>query len=414
MDTELRQRAKPVPEPVPAPNLAAGITAKAPAVEEHPSGKESHGKAIQILRGVSFAIFFISSVITVHLTQLVGAPLYWINRDLFYDYMAVTKQFFSVTVTTMTYWWGPTTIRISGDESVTGQIRKTKDGRVEFDFPERMVMIANHQIYTDWIYLWWVGYANKQRMDGYIYIILKESLKYIPILGTGMMFYGFIFMSRKMSVDQPRMAHRLQKLSETHTDPQGNAYRNPMWLLLFPEGTNLSGNGRRKSAAWAQKMGYKDPEHILLPRSTGMYFCLSELKGSVEYVYDCTVAYEGIPRGRYGEDYFSLSSTYFQGQAPKSVNFHWRRFRVADIPLETPEAFDQWTRDRWYEKDAIMEQYMSTGRLPATPQTKGGDQPEYIETEVRTKYPWEMLQVFSVVGTCYLLYRIVVQFLARF
>ena len=68
MDAELRQRAKPVPDPVPAPNLAAGITAKAttkvPAGEEHPSGKESHGKAIQILRGVSFAVFFLSSCVT--------------------------------------------------------------------------------------------------------------------------------------------------------------------------------------------------------------------------------------------------------------------------------------------------------------------------------------------------------------
>ena len=119
-------------------------------------------------------------------------------------------------------------------------------------------------------------------------------------------------------------------------------------------------------------------------------------------------------RGKFGEDYFTLSSTYFQGHAPKSVNFHWRRFRVADIPLETPEVFDQWMRDRWYEKDAIMEQYISTGRLPATPQSKSVDQPEYIETEVRTKYPWEMLQVFSVVGTCWFLCRIGSRFLTRF
>lgn len=68
MDTELRQRVKPVPEPlpdpVPAPNLAAGLTTKAPTIEKHPSGKESHGTAIQLLRSVSLAIFFLTSVIT--------------------------------------------------------------------------------------------------------------------------------------------------------------------------------------------------------------------------------------------------------------------------------------------------------------------------------------------------------------
>jgi len=140
-----------------------------------------------------------------------------------------------------------------------------------------------------------VGYANNPRMHGHIYIILKESLKWLPLAGTGMMFYGFIFLSRKMAVDQPRMAHRLKKLKTVHTGPGGEQYLDPMWLLLFPEGTNLSGNGRAKSAKWAEKIGVKDPEHVLLPRSTGTYFCLSELKGTVEYVYDCTVAYEGVP-----------------------------------------------------------------------------------------------------------------------
>lgn len=132
-------------------------------------------------------------------------------------------------------------------------------------------------------------------MHGHVYIILKESLKYIPIIGAGMMFYGFIFMSRKMAVDQPRMAHRLRKLKTTHVSPTGKTYLDPMWLLLFPEGTNLSDNGRVKSAQWAGKSGVKDMEHVLLPRVSGIYFCLSELKGTVDYVYDCTVAYEGVP-----------------------------------------------------------------------------------------------------------------------
>ena len=84
----------------------------------------------------------------IHLTQLIGAPLYWINRELYYSYMAVTKQSFALTTITMTYWWGPTVIRISGDASVAGQLRKTEDGRAEFAFPERMILIANHQVLT--------------------------------------------------------------------------------------------------------------------------------------------------------------------------------------------------------------------------------------------------------------------------
>jgi lysocardiolipin and lysophospholipid acyltransferase len=133
-------------------------------------------------------------------------------------------------------------------------------------------------------------------MHGHIYIILKESLKYIPIMGQGMMFYGFIFMSRKWESDKPRLAHRLGKLKERHSGPlSGSQGLDPMWLLIFPEGTNLSANTRIKSAQWAAKIGTEDMKHQLLPRSTGTYFCLKELNGTVEWVYDCTLAYEGVP-----------------------------------------------------------------------------------------------------------------------
>jgi hypothetical protein len=72
--------------------------------------------------------------------------LYFINREWFYAFMAMTKQAFALTITLMTHLWGPATIRISGDESVAGQILPTPGGGVEFKFPERMVMIANHQV----------------------------------------------------------------------------------------------------------------------------------------------------------------------------------------------------------------------------------------------------------------------------
>ena len=39
-------------------------------------------------------------------------------------------------------------MKVSGDESVVGQIRKMEDGGagVELAFPERMVLVANHQV----------------------------------------------------------------------------------------------------------------------------------------------------------------------------------------------------------------------------------------------------------------------------
>jgi len=131
-------------------------------------------------------------------------------------------------------------------------------------------------------------------MHGDVYIILKESLKRIPIVGNAMRFYGFIFLTRKWAVDKARFLHRLKQLS-----PQGGlstGINGPsMWLLIFPEGTNASKNGRAASKRWSDKSGTPDLRNLLLPRSTGLLLCLTELKDSVEYLYDCTLAYEGIP-----------------------------------------------------------------------------------------------------------------------
>lgn len=60
--------------------------------------------------------------------------------------MARTKAHFGVLVTALTQWWGPTVVRVTGDKSVRHQLRRTEDGGLECDFPERMVLIANHQV----------------------------------------------------------------------------------------------------------------------------------------------------------------------------------------------------------------------------------------------------------------------------
>lgn len=240
----------------------------------------------------SFGVFFTLSCVSTHLTQLVGAPLYFLNKPRFYSWMAMTKANFGILMNTITQWFSATTIRVSAEPSIAEQMRIASNGCLETDFPHRLILIANHQIYSEWAYLWWIAYTS--RMHGYIYIILKESLKYVPVLGPGMMFYGFIFMARNWVKDKPRIEHRLEKLSRDRNDPKTGSNLDPMWLLIFPEGTNLSKNGRRKSKAFADKTAISDMRHQLLPRSTGLRFCLQKLQGSVDWIYDCTIAYEGV------------------------------------------------------------------------------------------------------------------------
>lgn len=352
-----------------------------------------HGEYSQASRAVGLGSYFLSGALAVNASQFLGSPLYLINKDWYNAWMAFTKQSFGLLTMTLTQCWAPTVMKISGDASVRGQLLKTVDGQLVCDFPERLVLIANHQIYTDWLYLWWVAYCNG--MHGRLYIILKESLKHIPVLGWGMQFSQFIFLKRNWEKDKPSMAKALQRL---------NKKANAMWLLLFPEGTNLAPSTRERSSEWAKKNKIKDTQHLLLPRSTGLQFCLQELRQTVDYVYDCTIAYEGVPRGEYAQDIFTLKAAYLEGRPPKSVSMYWRRFKISTIPIDNDKAFDLWLQARWREKDYLMELYHRTGRFPSDTgvekTTDGGTRrgAGVIESQVRSTHWYEFLQIFAPMG----------------
>jgi len=54
-----------------------------------------------------------------------------------------------------------------------------------------------------------------------------------------------------------------------------------------------------------------------------------------------------------------------------------------------------------------MEAYLSTGRFPSSPLATEKGQDTYIETEVKTRYPFETVQVYSIVGVAWFVLNIV-------
>lgn len=87
---------------------------------------------------------------------------------------------------------------------------------------------------------------------------------------------------------------------------------------------------------------------------------------------------------------------------------------MADIPLGDAEKFDAWLRDVWYQKDALMEQYLTTGRFPPSPGSAVVEGKEgFVETEVRTRYPWEFLQIFVVLGVFGLVWNLLARVWAK-
>ena len=94
---------------------------------------------------------------------------------------------------------------------------------------ERVLLVANHRTEVDWMYLW--DLALRKGRVGHIKYILKNSLMKLPVFGWAFQILEFIHVARKWDIDEPIMCQMLS----TFKDPC-----DPLWLALFPEGTDFT------------------------------------------------------------------------------------------------------------------------------------------------------------------------------
>lgn len=348
-----------------------------------------HSKPSQVIRGVIAVVYFVSACVSIVLTQWIGYPLKYQSKMAWVVWVEYTKQQFIVVMLAIVQALTSTEMRVSGDETMKGVFSVDGHGYLSSRFEERAIVIANHQLYTDWIYLWW--FALTSGFGGCIYILLKKSLKKIPLLGSGMANYNFVFLSRKWAEDQQNMKEHFQGL---------NKLQAPVWLTMFPEGTNTSHNGTNNSNKFAAKIGVKPMKHVLLPRTTGLRFAIEQLAETVDYLYDCTLAYEGVGRGEYGQDFYTLGNVFLRGQGPLYVKAHWTKYVIKEIPYKDEKKFEKWLYDLWYDKDQMMDNFIETGKF-----FPDNEESEKI-AKLQLAHPLQGLQVFVIPAAVVLILRL--------
>ncbi|XP_078255073.1 lysocardiolipin acyltransferase 1 [Rhinoraja longicauda] len=209
---------------------------------------------------------------------------------------------------------------------------------------ESSVIIMNHRTRLDWMYLWncLLRYSYL-RMEK---ICLKSSLKTIPGFGWAMQVAAFIFIERQWERDQDHLKAMLDYFSDG---------RQPLQLLMFPEGTDLTTSTRVKSDEFAESRALPKYEYVLHPRTTGFAFIVDLLrKGSnLDAIHDVTVAYPyNIPQSE--KDLFS-------GNFPKEIHFHIRRYSAANLPV-TLEGLQAWCQLRWQDKEQLLHRFYQGDR----------------------------------------------------
>ncbi|WJZ83738.1 hypothetical protein VitviT2T_003394 [Vitis vinifera] len=155
----------------------------------------------------------------------------------------------------------------------------------------------------------------------------------------------FIPVERKWEIDEPLMHQMLS----TFRDP-----RDPLWLAVFPEGTDFTEQKCIRSQKYAAEKGLPILKNVLLPKTKGFCACLEDLRGSLDAVYDLTIGYK--------HQCPSFLDNVF-GVDPSEVHMHVRRIPLNNIPTSENEV-TTWLMDTFILKDQLLSNFYSQGGFP--------------------------------------------------
>lgn len=219
------------------------------------------------------------------------------------------------------------------------------------------ILLCNHTCRLDWLFLW--PLACRLLCAGRLKVALKEDLRRVPLFGWAMQAFLFVFISRRdRALDLRTIETTLSYLTRQHDQP--------LLLLLFPEGTDLSPQALARDRAYAERTGGKPYARVLHPRTAGFAAAVRALGGRLDAVYDATLWYERHPAEAAAGARPSEASL-LRGTFPRSVHVHVERYGADSLPHADDEAgLGAWLEGRWAAKEELLERQLSR-RAPPPP-----------------------------------------------
>lgn len=285
---------------------------------------------------VLFINLFISGLV-VNLIQL----LLWVcirpgNQWLYQKLNYYLLYILWIQIVFIGEWWSSSTCAILTDDETWSKMGK-----------EHAIVIMNHSFEVDWLMGWLV--CEQSRLLASSKVFIKKSIKWIPIIGWAWQFGEAVFLERNWEKDKLIMGKQVKNLGD---------YADPVWLLLFAEGTRFTPAKHAASVEFAHKSGLQPLQHLLLPRTKGFLLTVQNLRGRFPAIYCATLAFNCK-----------------EGSTPTLKNMLLGRRVIGEmllerIPLETipenPDEASQWLYNNYRHKDRMLDVYKREGSFPSS------------------------------------------------
>jgi len=283
-------------------------------------------------------LLFISFLISGLLVNLVQLLLYSVlvkigdNRRLFRSLNYYLVYIIYSQLLFLADWWSGATVVIHCDKETLASLGK-----------DHGIILMNHHYELDWLYGWMVG--DRASVLGNCRVYVKKMLQYVPILGWAWAFSDTVFLERNWSKDQETLKLGLNELQN---------YPDPVWVLLFPEGTRYTKEKYEAGRQFCESRGLPVFQHCLVPRSKGFSFTVANVQPQhFPWVYDVTLACLPSPPP-------TLTSALLGH--PTQAHMYIRRFPLTDIPNDE-EGSAKWLQELFHTKDRLLDSFHTGGHF---------------------------------------------------
>ncbi|KAJ7516521.1 hypothetical protein O6H91_22G061400 [Diphasiastrum complanatum] len=223
-------------------------------------------------------------------------------------------------------WWAGVKLRVYADPLEWTYIGK-----------EHALLICNHRSDIDWL----VGWVLAERVGclGGCRAVMKNSMKFLPVMGWSMWFSEYVFLERSWAKDEKTLKSGFLRLKN---------FPRPFWLALFVEGTRFTPEKLKAAQDYAVSAGIQVPQNVLIPRTKGFVSAVFNLRSFVPAIYDVTIA---ISKDSPAPTMRRL----LRGQS-SVIHVHLKRHPMSELPQSADEVA-KWCKDAFIAKDDFLEKH---------------------------------------------------------
>lgn len=277
-------------------------------------------------------VFFVSGLV-INFLQLLSLILVWpISHAAYRRLNGFLVTFFWTEVLWLAEWWANIRLRVFCEPGVAEKIGK-----------EKALVLCNHLSDLDWLFGWMI--AHNYDILGGAKCLLKQVLMFVPVLGWSWWFLEYVFLHRTWEKDKGHLSTSFRRLGD---------FPMPFWVVIFAEGTRFTQEKHQKSVEFCKEKGLPVFNNVLYPRTKGWKLVATELRDSVDCVYDCCFTFPPNKIPGLGD---------LLNGVRQDVFVHVRRHPIATVPADDAGA-DKFCIESYRRMDNLLDTFNKDGKFP--------------------------------------------------